>query len=122
MSDDGTVPPRELLLEGIIEYPPARAGAAWASIELAATLEGGYYYLYDYNAGREYLYDEGRDRKQAYNLARGDDEAANARLLAQRREELASLREAARARALTPRYVQLPSSLERQLRAMGYVN
>jgi arylsulfatase A-like enzyme len=122
MSDDGTVPPRELLLEGIIEYPPARAGAAWASIELAATLEGGYYYLYDYNAGREYLYDEARDRNQTYNLARGDDEAANARLLAQRREELASLREAARARALTPRYVQLPSSLERQLRAMGYVN
>ena len=122
MSGDGAVPPRELLLEGIIEYPPARAGAAWASIELAATLDGGYYYLYDYNAGREYLYDEVRDLNQTYNLARGDDEAANAGLLAQRREELASLREAARARALTPRYVQLPSSLERQLRAMGYVN
>ena len=121
MNGDGAVPPRELLLEGIIEYPPARAGAAWASIELAATLEGGYYYLYDYNAGREYLYDEVRDRNQTYNLARGD-EAANADLSAQRREELASLREAARARALTPRYVQLPSSLERQLRAMGYVN
>lgn len=122
MSDGGRVPPRELLLEGIIEYPPARAGAAWASIELAAVADGDYYYLYDYNAGREYLYDEGRDRKQAYNPARGDDAAANADLLAQRREELASLRKAARARALTPRYVQLPSSLERQLRAMGYVN
>jgi arylsulfatase A-like enzyme len=122
MSGDGTVPPRELLLEGIIEYPPARAGAAWASIELAATLEGGYYYLYDYNAGREYLYDEGRDLNQTYNLASGERAAENADVLTQRQDSLASLRKAARARALTPRYVQLPSSLERQLRAMGYVN
>jgi arylsulfatase A-like enzyme len=122
LSDGGRVSPRELLLEGIIEYAPARAGAAWASIELAAAVGGDYYYLYDYNAGGEYLYDERRDRKQADNLASGDYAAANGDLLAERRESLASLRKAARARALTPRYVQLPSSLQRQLRAMGYVN
>lgn len=122
MVDGGSVPPRELLLEGIIEYPPARAGAAWASIELAAAVGDDFYYLYDYNAGGEYLYDERRDRNQVGDLASGDYAAANAGLLAERRESLASLRKAARARALTPRYVQLPSSLERQLRAMGYVN
>ncbi len=119
---DGRVPPRELLLEGIIEYPPAQAGGAWASIELAAAADGDYYYLYDYNAGREYLYDQSRDRNQEDNLASGDNEAANGGLPAERRESLESLRKSARARALVPRYVELSPSLERQLRAMGYVN
>jgi arylsulfatase A-like enzyme len=118
----GRVPPRELLLEGIIEYPPARAGAAWASIELAAVAGGDYYYLYDYNAGREYLYDEKRDRNQVDNLVAGDYAAANGGLIAERRESLELLRKAARARAWVPRYVNLSPSLERQLRAMGYVN
>ncbi len=91
--------------------PSGTGGPAWASIELAAALEGGYYYLYDYNAGREYLYNAERDRRQIYNMARGDN--ASVGFLTKRREELSSLRKAARARALTPRYVQLPSSLER---------
>lgn len=117
----GRVPSRELLLEGIIEYPPTRAGAAWTSIELAGVVNDGYYYVYDYNAGREYLYDEERDRGQSINLARGGNAAENADVLARRRDMLASLRKAARARALAPRYVKLPSSVERQLRAMGYV-
>jgi arylsulfatase A-like enzyme len=120
MNGDGVVPPRELLLEGVIEYPPVNADAAWASIELAAALEGGYYYLYDYNAGREYLYSAERDRRQIYDMARSGD--ASAGFVVERREGLASLRKAARARALTPRYVKLPSSMENQLRAMGYVN
>ncbi len=120
--DGGRVPPRELLLEGIIEYPPVRPGAAWANIELAAVVKGDYYYLYDYETGREYLYDEKRDRSQAYNLARGDNAAQNAALLAQLRESLALLRKAARARAWTPRRVKLSPSIERQLRAIGYLN
>ncbi len=120
--EGGRVPPRELLLEGIIEYPPVRTGAPWMSIELAAIADGGYYYLYDYNAGREYLYDGAQDRRQLKNLASGEGFAKNAVLLAQRRDSLAALRRKARARAWTPRYVKLSPSLERQLRAMGYVN
>jgi len=57
------------------------------------------------------LYNAERDRRQIYNMARGDN--ASVGFLTKRREELSSLRKAARARALTPRYVQLPSSLER---------
>jgi arylsulfatase A-like enzyme len=120
--EGGRVPPRELLLEGIIEYPPVRAGAPWTSIELAAVADGGYYYLYDYNAGREYLYDGARDRKQRNNLAAGRGAADDADSLARRRDSLAGLRRTARARAWVPRYVKLSPSLERQLRAMGYVN
>ncbi len=120
--EGGSVPPRELLLEGIIEYPPVNPGGAWASIELAAVAGGGYYYLYDYNAGREYLYDEARDPKQRNNLASGPGAANNAELLARRRDSLDALRRTARAAAWAPRYVKLSPSLERQLRAMGYVN
>jgi arylsulfatase A-like enzyme len=122
MLEGGRVPARELLLEGIIEYPPASAGGAWASIELAAVAGGGYYYLYDYNAGRQYLYDETRDREQRNNLASSVEAAENAELLARRRDSLAALRKTARARAWAPRYVKLSPSLERQLRAMGYVH
>lgn len=122
INDGGPVRRRALILEGIQVIEPAEGSRAEVRLELNALAADGYYYVRDENAATEFLYDRVRDPAQLHNLAADEELSRPGGFLAERRDTLGRLRRRARARALAAGEVKIAPSLERSMKALGYVN